>query len=165
MSIILPMTYTTIISRVKEGTLHDQSNAIPDSDLYTSYSVVQEGPTTVSNSAYNATFKVSARGLRQHENANNTIGYWVGISIPYTPIGEDGISADLTWNNRSSTPIPSSYKEWEDEETHVWYTTYYYDCNESMTQDTITYVYKKSGTPIATVTYTVKFDVTTVSAN
>ncbi len=75
---------TTVDREISAATIHDHSDAVADENLATEYSATAEknlkdGVTTI---------KIKATELKLHQNANGSVGYWVGAFLP-APEGTD----------------------------------------------------------------------------
>ena len=70
-----------LFQQILKAPLHDVSETIPDNDLVTDYNI------DVKNIIFDGDKRIipvifSGTNLKQHTNAANTEGYWMGISLP-----------------------------------------------------------------------------------
>lgn len=75
---------TTVKREISAATIHDTSGAVADGNLATGYKAtavkdLKDGVTTI---------KIKATELKLHQNANGSVGYWVGAFLP-APDGTD----------------------------------------------------------------------------
>ena len=90
---------TTVDREISAATIHDHSDAVADENLATEYSATAEknlkdGVTTI---------KIKATELKLHQNANGSVGYWVGAFLP--------APEDTDWNSVKYSKDGSKYDD------------------------------------------------------
>ncbi len=74
-----------ITNEVKVANLHDtrteEEGGIADADLYTAGSYTVTGTKSVDGTTTTYDLTLSIQGLKEHQNAQDAMGYWVGITV------------------------------------------------------------------------------------